>query len=105
VRDRVTAAGSDLAVVVDGERVVLGMLWSKQLEMDPNLTAEKAMSPGPSTFRPYVPIKEMADHLVEHDRDSAPITTSDGRLVGVLYRSEAVRLAASTTACVRKMIT
>jgi predicted transcriptional regulator len=105
VRDRVTAAGSDLAVVVDDERVVLGMLWPKQLEMDPNLTAEKAMSPAPSTFRPYVPIKEMADHLVEHDRDSAPITTSDGRLVGVLYRSEAVRLAASATACVRKMIT
>lgn len=105
MRDRARAAGWDLAVVVDGERVVLGMLWSKQLEMDPNLTAEKAMKPGPSTFRPYVPIKEMADYLVEHDHDSAPITTSDGKLVGVLYKSEAVRLAASATACVRKMIT
>ena len=92
-------------MVVDGERVVLGILWPKQLELDPNLTVEKAMRPGPSTFRPYVPIREMADHLVEHDHDGAPITTSDGKLVGVLYRSDAVRLAASATACVRKMIT
>ena len=105
VRNRTRAAGSDQAIVVDDERVVLGVLWSKELDLDPNLTAEAAMRPGPSTFRPYVPIKEMADHLVEHDHDSAPITTSDGRLVGVLYRSEAVRLAASATACVRKMIT
>jgi predicted transcriptional regulator len=81
------------------------MLWPKQLELDPNLTAEQAMRPGPSTFRPYVPIKEMADHLVEHDHDSVPITTSDGKLIGVLYRSEAIRQAASATACVRKMIT
>jgi Mg/Co/Ni transporter MgtE len=105
VRGRATAASLDLAVVVDDERVVLGMLWSKQLELDPDLVAEKAMRPGPSTFRPYVPIKEMADHLVEHDHDSAPITTSNGKLVGVLYKSDAIRLAASATACVRKMIT
>jgi predicted transcriptional regulator len=105
VRDRARAAGWDLAVVVDDDQVVLGMLWPKQLELDPNLAAEKAMRPGPSTFRPYVPIKEMADHLVQHDHDSVPITTSNGKLVGVLYRSEAVRLAASANACVRKMIT
>jgi predicted transcriptional regulator len=105
VRDQARAAGSDLAVVVDDERVVLGMLWLSQLEMDPNLVAEQAMRPGPSTYRPYVSIKEMADHLVERNHDSVPITTSDGKLVGVLYKSEAVRLAASATACVRKMIT
>jgi CBS domain-containing protein len=104
VRYRARAAASDRAVVVNDERVVLGMLWSKQLELDPNLVAEKAMRPGPSTFRPYVPIKEMADYLVQHDHESVPITTSDGKFVGVLYRSDAVRLAASATACVRKMI-
>ncbi|GAC1472897.1 MAG: hypothetical protein PVS3B2_02900 [Candidatus Dormibacteraceae bacterium] len=104
VRDRAKGAGSDLAVVIDDDRVVLGLLRSKQLEMDPNLTAEHAMRPGPSTFRPYVAIKEMADYMVEHDLVSAPITTSDGKLVGVLIRSEAVRLAASGTACTRKLI-
>jgi CBS domain-containing protein len=46
----------------------------------------------------------MADHMVEHDLDSAPITTSDGKLVGVLFRTEAVRLAADRNACTRKLI-
>jgi hypothetical protein len=105
VRDRASAAGWDVVVVIDDQRVVLGLLRSKQLEMDPNLTVEQAMRPGPSTFRPYVSTKEMADFMVGHDLDSAPITTSDGRLVGVLFRSEAVRLAADRTACTRSFIT
>jgi CBS domain-containing protein len=111
VRDRANEAGEkgsplgDVAVVVDEERVVLGLLRSIQLEMDSKLLVEQAMRPGPSTFRTYVPIKEMADFLVEHDLDSAPITTSDGKLVGLLFKSDATRLAASAAAAARRMIT
>jgi predicted transcriptional regulator len=105
VRDRAQAAGWNVVVVIDDQRVVLGLLRSKQLEMDPNLTAEQAMRPGPSTFRPYVSTKEMADFMVGHDLESAPITTSDGKLVGVLFKSEAVRLAADRTSCTRSLIT
>ena len=121
VRDRANATGKmgsprthgeaselvglwNLAVVIDEKRVVLGLLRSKQLDMDPNLLVEKAMRPGPSTFRTYVPIKEMADYLVEHELDSAPITTSDGKLVGVLFKTDAIRLAASAAASARRMI-
>jgi predicted transcriptional regulator len=46
-----------------------------------------------SAFRPHVPIAEMAHHLVDHDVDNAPITTSDGRLVGLLRRADALRAA------------
>ena len=105
VRDRVAKSGLDVAVVIDAERIVLGLLRSKQLEMDPNLAVEQAMRPGPSTFRPYVSMKEMADYMVEHSLESAPITTSDGKLVGVLHKSDAVRLAADAAACARKLIT
>ena len=105
VRDRAQAAGWNVVVVIDDQRVVLGLLRSKQLEMDPNLTAEQAMRSGPSTFRPYVSTKEMADFMVGHDLESAPITTSDGKLVGVLFKSEAVRLAADRTSCTRSLIT
>jgi CBS domain-containing protein len=94
----------EIAVVIDESRLVLGLLRSKQLEMDPKLLVEQAMRPGPSTFRTYVPIKEMADYLVEHELDSAPITTSDGKLVGVLFKSDAIGLAASATAAARRMI-
>jgi predicted transcriptional regulator len=93
VRDRTHSAGSNVAAVVDSDRIVLGLLRAKQLEMDPDLQVDKAMRTGPSTFRPYVPIKEMADYLVEHELDSSPITTSDGKLVGMLFKSDAVRAA------------
>ncbi|MHB8587356.1 MAG: CBS domain-containing protein [Candidatus Dormibacteraceae bacterium] len=105
VRDRARQAGWDVAVVVEGERIVLGLLRSKQLEMDPDLAVEHAMRAGPSTFRPYVSTKEMSDYMVEHELESAPITTSDGKLVGVLLKSEAIRLAADRAACERKLIT
>jgi Mg/Co/Ni transporter MgtE len=93
VRERVRAAGWDAVVVINEERVVFGLLRSQELEKDPDLTIEQAMRPAPSTFRPYVAIKEMADHMTEHELDSSPITTSDGRLVGLLLQKDAVRLA------------
>jgi CBS domain-containing protein len=93
VRDRAGAAGWDAAVVVDAERVVLGLLRSKELSKEPDLLIEQAMRPGPSTFRPYVAIKEMADFMVQHNLDNSPVTTSDGRLVGLLMREDAVRAA------------
>ena len=105
VRDRAITAGWDVAVVVDEEGVVLGMLWLKQLKMDANLLVEQAMRPGPSTFRPYVPMKEMADYMVEHELESVPITTSDGKLVGVLLKADAIQQAASGAAAARRMIT
>src|SRR5215471_5081650 len=84
VRDRVEGQGWDAAVVVNDERVVLGLLRAKELAGDPQLTIEQAMRPGPSTFRPFVAVEEMARFMTEHDLASSPVTTSDGRLVGLL---------------------
>jgi hypothetical protein len=105
VRERAGAAGWDVAVVVDDAQVVLGLLRSEQLEGEPDVMVEKAMRPGPSTFRTYVPIKEMADYMVEHQLDSVPITTSAGQLVGVLRKGDAAREAASGSVAARRMIT
>jgi CBS domain-containing protein len=96
VRDRVRELGWDAVVVVNDERVVLGLLRSKELDADPDLLIEQAMRPGPSTFRPFVAIEEMARFLVEHELESSPVTTSDGRLVGLLLQEDAVRESAST---------
>jgi|SRR5882672_88064 len=106
VHERAIVAGWDVVVVVDEANVVLGLLRSEQLDEEPGLAVDKAMRPGPSTFRPYVPIKEMADFMVEHQLDSVPITTSAGELVGVLRKGDAVREAAAAgSATVRRMIT
>src|SRR5713226_5450322 len=73
VRERVRAAGWDAAVVINSERVVLGLLRFKELEKDPDLRIEQAMRPGPSTYRPYVSIKEMAETMTQHKLESSPI--------------------------------
>lgn len=93
VRQRVRAMGWDAAVVTNAERVVFGFLRAKELEKDPDLRIEEAMRPGPSTFRPYVSIKEMAENMTKHKLESSPITTSDGRLVGLLLQKDAVQKA------------
>ena len=93
VRERVRAAGWNACVVVNEQSVVLGLLREKELGGEPDLTIERAMRPGPSTFRTYVAIEEMADFMTQHDLVNAPITTSDGRLVGLLNRDDAQRVS------------
>jgi Mg/Co/Ni transporter MgtE len=105
VAERARKAGWEVVFVVDAEHVVLGMLRSNELAMGPNLLVEQAMRPGPSTFRPYVSSKEMAIYMIDHELENALITTSDGKLVGLLFKSEAIRVAGSNTSCARKMIT
>ena len=104
VRGAAGRAGAHAAVVVDGAGVVLGLLREAELGADPAARVEDVMTKGPSTFRPYVPIKEIADYMEKHDLDTSPITTSDGRLVGLLDRADAVRAAAGCPDCTRRMI-
>ncbi len=91
VHERVRAAGRDACVVVNAERIVLGVLRGKAWEHDPRTAAEQAMRSGPSTFRPNVPLEEIVGYLREHEMASAWITTSDGRLVGLMPREAAER--------------
>jgi len=93
VAERVRAAGWDACVVVNPQRVVFGLLRAKELAADPGLRVEEAMRPGPSTFRPYVSIVELARLMTDHGLESSPVTTSDGRLVGLLRRRDATRVA------------
>jgi Mg/Co/Ni transporter MgtE len=91
VGERVRKSGWDAAVVVNDARVVLGLLRSKELGGDPDQLVEKAMRPGPSTFRPFVPLNEMADFMIDHKVENAPITTSDGRLIGLLLQEDVIQ--------------
>ncbi len=88
VRDRVQGQGWSAVVVVNERRVVLGLLRAKQLESDGGQLIAEAMRPGPSTFRPYVLAEEMARTMSDQNLESSPITTSDGRLVGLLIQAD-----------------
>ena len=92
VRERAASADSDVCVVVNEQRVVLGLLREKELQSAPDASVETVMELGPSTFRPHVPLEEMEAYFREHDLPSAPITTPDGVLVGLLRRSSATEL-------------
>jgi Mg/Co/Ni transporter MgtE len=93
VRERVTGAGWDACVVVNEERVVFGILRAEELAKGSDEMVERIMRRGPSTFRPHVPITEMAHYMLHHDLSSSPITTSDGQLVGLLTVEDAARVA------------
>jgi hypothetical protein len=80
----------DTCVVVNAERTVLGLLRKKELDADPNLTAEKVMRPGPATFRPNMTLQELLKSMRDHDiQTNSLVTTLDGRLLGVISRADA----------------
>lgn len=94
--DRVSDVDSAFCVVIDERSVVHGMVRRADLEPGDARTAEEAMRPGPSTFRPNVPVDELADFMTKNDLTLAPITTSEGVLIGVVERDHAQRVASET---------
>jgi predicted transcriptional regulator len=96
VHERAAARGWDSVVVVNDERVVLGLLRSKEMAKDPDQIIEQAMRPGPSTYRPFTSLHEMAHVMIEHKLESSPITTSNGHLVGLLLQKDVVEAMKET---------
>jgi CBS domain-containing protein len=91
-RRRTDAAALDRCVVVNEERVVLGLLREKELGSDPEAAVEKAMRLGPATFRPDEPVEKVGRRMRDRGVSAVLVTTSDGKLIGVLYRGDADRL-------------
>ena len=98
VRDRVTSAGFQTCVVTNDQGVVLGLLRSTDLDGDDVARVADVMHPGPSTYRPFVAVTEMAKRMTEHDITTTLITSSDGKLIGLLRREDAVRAASERSA-------
>ncbi len=90
-RLRMEAEGWYRCVVVNEERIVLGMLRDKELEPDPETTVEEVMRPGPTTFRPDTPVEKVAERMRKRGVSAVLVTTSDGKLVGMLHRDDAER--------------
>jgi CBS domain-containing protein len=88
VRSRAAAAMWEACVVVSEERVVLGLLRTAELQADPSLLVEQVMRPGPSTYRPFVSVAEMRRTMTERHLESSPVTTADGKLVGLVTRKD-----------------
>jgi rhodanese-related sulfurtransferase/CBS domain-containing protein len=87
-RTRSEAASWEACVVVSEDRVVLGLLRAAELQADPDLLVEQVMRPGPSTYRPFVSVAEMRQIMEDRDLESSPVTTADGKLVGLVTRKD-----------------
>jgi CBS domain-containing protein len=87
VAKRVRAAGWERCVVVNEQRVVLGLLQGQALDGGAQQLVEEVMEPGPSTFRPDVTLEEMTAYMQQRQLESVLITTADGKLVGVLHHT------------------
>lgn len=88
VQERVRAAGWDTCIVVNEQRVVLGRLGRKAMATKEDLSVEKAMTPGPSTVRPSLGADDLLERMRARDLTSLLVTTPDGRLVGLVLRTE-----------------
>jgi len=85
VRDRLREGGWDVCIVVDDQRVVLGVVHADEtLDIDPGTHVEQVMQSSPVTFRPNLRAGQTPDYLKTQRAPRALVTTSDGVLVGLL---------------------
>jgi CBS domain-containing protein len=73
---------------VNEERVVLGRLGRKALADNADESVEQAMTPGPNTVRPSIGTDALLERISERTLTSYLVTTPDGRLVGLVLRSD-----------------
>lgn len=96
VRASVRASGWDICFVTDGRGVVLGTLGRTALTGSGDLTAEQAMSPGPSTVRPSYELEKAVERMRRQSLGGLPVTRPDGVLVGLIRRDDAERAMTDT---------
>ena len=92
VMARVEAAHTNVCIVTTGDNIVLGRIRGRALQGDPDITAEQAMSPGPSTIRPDTELAEIVEYYGKSGIKSVLVTDQDGRLIGTVHIEEARRM-------------
>jgi len=89
VCERLDESGWDTCFVVDDRGVVLGRLGRRAIRGREDVTAEEAMTPGPSTIRPSARLRDVVARMQKQNLTNLPVTTSDGHFVGLLTRYDA----------------
>lgn len=79
------------ALVVSRNGTLVGRLPAATLAGDPATPAERVMEAGPTTVRPDRLLSELVDRMRTKNVTVLPVTTPEGRLLGVLPRSVAER--------------
>lgn len=82
-------SGWDTCFVLDERGVVLGRLGRRAIRESTDVSVAEAMTPGPSTIRPSARLEAMVERMQRQHLTNLPVTTSDGRLVGLLTLRDA----------------
>jgi rhodanese-related sulfurtransferase len=85
---RVLGPDDDVAVVLDPDGVVLGVLRRETLGLAPSTPVADALQPGPSTFRPSMTIAELVDYFRRSDERRAIVSTAGGTWLGLIRRED-----------------
>ena len=90
LRQRLQREGQNVCVVVNDEQIVLGLLRAIAFEKaNPQWIAEEAMENAAQTFRLNTPFEGIRDYFLANlGIDSVLITTSDGKLFGLVRKDD-----------------
>jgi CBS domain-containing protein len=89
VCEQLDESGWDTCFVVDERGVVLGRLGRRAIRGRDDVSAEEAMTPGPSTIRPSARLEAVVERMHRQNLSNLPVTTSDGLLIGLLTLRDA----------------
>jgi len=88
IRPRVKASPYGFAFVLSDGGTILGRLRRSALDADPDAPAADVMEPGPSTARADTSLESLRGRLEDHGPKTAVVTTPEGKLIGVVRRSD-----------------
>ena len=86
---RARRAGWDSCIVVNAQRVVVGRLRGDALDAAGEATVEQVMEQGPTTIRASEELAGLVQRMRNRNVLSIVVTDPDGRLLGILRRSDA----------------
>jgi CBS domain-containing protein len=89
VCERLDESGWDTCFVLDERGVVLGRIGRRAIRGRSDVTAQEAMTLGPSTIRPSARLQAMVERMQRQKLSNLPVTTSGGRFVGLLTLRDA----------------
>lgn len=89
IKKRMEKEERPLCVVVDEDKIVLGVLHTFQT--DAETTAEQEMNPAPPTIRASMRPHQALRMLEDAESDYLLVTNGEGQLLGALYKTDLER--------------
>jgi hypothetical protein len=96
VRGALEASPWGMLVALNAEGVVMGRLNRPALDAADDVPVEQLMREGPTTVRPSEELGPLVHRMHHADVDAVLVTSSDGRLLGVLERSRGEQMIEAT---------